>query len=161
MMNMFREMVRKKQQLSKEDCIALLKAEPRGVLSLIGDDGYPYGLPIDHWYREEEGCLYFHSGKTGHKVDALKANPKASFCVYDQGYREDGDWALKIKSVIVFGKIEILEDHAQAIELTRSLSDKYTSDDAYIQEEIDSYGHELLVFKLVPEHMTGKITREA
>ncbi len=158
---MFREMVRKKQQLSREECVSLLKAESRGVLSLLGDGGYPYGVPIDHWYREEDGCLYFHSGKTGHKVDALKANPKASFCVCDRGYREEGDWALKIKSVIVFGKIEIVEDHSQAIELTRSLSYKYTCDDAYIQEEIDSYGHELLVFKLVPEHMTGKITREA
>lgn len=158
---MFRELVRKKQQLSQEECVALLKTQPRGVLSLLGDDGYPYGLPIDHWYNEEDGCLYFHSGPTGHKVDAMKACPKASFCVYDQGFRAEGDWALQIKSVIVFGKIEIVEDHEKAIELTRALSFKYTSDAAYIQEEIDKYGHEVLVFKLVPEHMTGKITKES
>ncbi|MBQ2928523.1 MAG: pyridoxamine 5'-phosphate oxidase family protein [Oscillospiraceae bacterium] len=158
---MFRELVRKKQQLSREDCIALLKNEPRGVLSLMGDEGYPYGLPIDHWYNDTDGCLYFHSGPKGHKIDAMKANPKASFCVYDQGFRAEGDWALQIKSVIVFGKIEIVEDHEKAIELTRALSFKYTSDAAYIQEEIDKYGHEVLVFKLVPEHMTGKITKES
>ena len=158
---MFREMVRKHQQLTRETCIELLKNEPRGVLSLIGDDGYPYGLPIDHWYNEEDGCLYFHSGKTGHKVDAMKTCPKASFCVYDQGCREDGDWALHMKSVIVFGKIEIVEDHEKAIALTRALSFKYTSDAAYIEEEIRKYGHEVLVFRLVPEHMTGKITKES
>lgn len=158
---MFREVARKKQQLSKEACIELLKKEPRGVLSLIGDDGYPYGLPIDHWYNEEDGCIYFHSGKVGHKIDAMKACDKASFCVYDQGCREEGDWALHIKSVIVFGHIRIVEDHKKAIELTRQLSYKYTSDAAYIQEEIDKYGHEVLVFKLVPEHMTGKITKES
>lgn len=158
---MFRNVARKKQQLSHEECIALLKNEPRGVLSLLGDGGYPYGLPIDHWYNEEDGCLYFHSGKTGHKVDAMKACGKASFCVYDQGFRKDGDWALNIKSVIVFGRIRIVEDHEKAIELTRALSYKYTSDSAYIQEEIDKYGHEVLVFKLVPEHMTGKITKES
>ena len=161
MSNMFREMARKKQQLTKEDCVALLKTELRGVLSLVGDGGYPYGLPIDHWYNEKDGCLYFHSGPAGHKVDAMKANDKASFCVYDQGFRKEGDWALNIKSVIVFGRIEIVEDHAEAIELTRALSYKYTADAAYIQEEIDKYGHEVLVFRLVPEHMTGKITKES
>lgn len=158
---MFREVARKKQQLDKAQCVELLKTEMRGVLSLIGDDGYPYGLPIDHWYHEEDGCLYFHSGPVGHKVDAIRNCDKASFCVYDQGFRKDGDWALNIKSVIVFGRIEIVEDHAKAIELTRALSFKYTSDAAYIQEEIDKYGHEVLVFKLVPEHMTGKITKES
>jgi len=158
---MFREIARKKQALSREESIGLLKTEMRGVLSLVGDDGYPYGLPIDHWYNEEDGCLYFHSGPKGHKIDAMRENPKASFCIYDRGYREEGDWALHIKSVIVFGKIEIVEDHAKAIELTRALSFKYTPDAAYIQEEIDKYGHEVLVFRLVPEHITGKITREA
>lgn len=158
---MFREMVRKKQQLSKEDCIHLLKAEPRGVLSLLGDDGYPYGLPIDHWFNEADGCLYFHSGKEGHKVDAMHACPKASFCVYDQGYREEGDWALHIKSVIVFGRIEFVASQEAAIALTRQLSLKYTGDLAYIEEEIRRYGHEVLCFRLVPEHISGKITKES
>ena len=58
---MFREMVRKKQQLTKEEAIELLKKEPRGVLSLLGDDGYPYGVPIDHWYNPEDGKLYFQN----------------------------------------------------------------------------------------------------
>lgn len=158
---MFRELARKKQQLSQEESIALLRSAPRGVLSLIGDGGYPYGLPIDHWYHDEDGCLYFHSGPVGHKIDALRACPKASFCVMDEGCRKDGDWALHIRSVIVFGKVEFVKDHTAAIELTRQLSRKYTSDEAYIQEEIDKYGHEVLVFKLIPEHITGKITKES
>lgn len=158
---MFREVARKKQQLSKEESIALLEAAPRGVLSVLGDDGYPYGLPIDHWYNQEDGCLYFHSGKAGHKIDALRSCPKASFCVYDEGYREDGDWALHIRSVIVFGYVEFVEDHQEALRLTRALSFKYTDDAAYIQEEIDKYGAQVLVFKLVPAHITGKITKES
>lgn len=158
---MFRELTRKNQQLSREDCIRLLKQEPRGVLSLIGDDGYPYGLPIDHWYNDADGCLYFHSGKNGHKVDAMKACPKASFCLYDQGYREPGDWALHIRSVIVFGRIEIVEDPQQAIALTRQLSYKYTSDSAYIEEEIRRYGAATLCFRLIPEHITGKLVKES
>lgn len=158
---MFRELTRKKQALSKEACVEVLTQEPRGVLSLLGDDGYPYGLPIDHWYNADDSCIYFHSGKQGHKVDALTRCTKASFCVYDQGYRKEGDWALHIKSVIVFGRIQIVEDHEAAIALTRQLSYKYTPDSAYIEEEIRKYGHELLCFKLVPEHMTGKIVKES
>ena len=65
---MFRDIARKKQKLSSDDCIGLLKNEKRGVLSVIGDDGYPYGLPINHYYDAEDGKLYFHSGKTGHKA---------------------------------------------------------------------------------------------
>ena len=158
---MFRELTRIKQKLSQEESISLLKQQPRGVLSLLGDDGYPYGVPIDHWYNEDDGMLYFHSGKTGHKVDAIERCNKASFCVCDEGYRLEGDWALNIKSVIVFGRIHIIEDHEKALELTRRLSRKYTSDEAYIQKEIDSYGYEVLVFALEPEQITGKITKES
>ena len=158
---MFREMVRKKQQLPQEESVALLKSAPRGVLSLLGDGGYPYGVPIDHWYNDADGRIYFHSGKEGHKIDAIRSCSKASFCVLDEGYREDGDWALHIRSVVVFGRIHILEDHEKALELTRRLSLKYTRDETYIQQEIDSFGHELLVFSLEPEYITGKITKES
>ena len=82
---MFREVARKKQALDRAACEEILKQEPRGVLSLIGDDGYPYGLPINFWYCADDGKIYFHSGKCGHKIDALKACDKASFCVYDSG----------------------------------------------------------------------------
>ena len=58
--NMFRPMRRFKQQISDEECKEVLTSEPRGVLSVLGDDGYPYGIPMDHWYSETDGKLYFH-----------------------------------------------------------------------------------------------------
>ena len=78
---MFREMRRFKQRISEEECIRILKEQPRGVLSLLGDDGYPYGIPISHWYCEEDGKIYFHGAKTGHKIDAIAECDKVSFCV--------------------------------------------------------------------------------
>ena len=102
---MFRKMRRFKQQITDAECIEVLKGAKRGVLSVIGDDGYPYGLPVSHWYNEADGKIYFHGAKSGHKLDAIKACDKVSFCVMDEGYREEGDWALNIKSVIIFGKI--------------------------------------------------------
>ena len=105
---MFRELIRTNQELSIEACISILKKELRGVLSVLGDDDYPYGIPMNHYYCEEDGKLYFHSGMNGHKIDAIKRNDKASFCVYDQGERKEGDWVLTIRSVIVFGRIEFI-----------------------------------------------------
>ncbi len=158
---MFREMARKKQQLSRDECIAVLKSVPRGVLSVIGDGGYPYGVPHDHYYCEEDGRLYFHSGPKGHKIDAIRACGKASYCVFDSGFRREGEWALNIKSVIVFGRIEIVEDREKIIEMTRRLCYSFTDDEEYIAREIERSGRRTFMFALVPEHMTGKLVNEA
>ena len=158
---MFREMLRKKQQLPEEECIGILKNELRGVLSVIGDDDYPYGMPINHFYCEEDGKIYFHSGRKGHKIDAMKRHDKASFCVYDQGFRREGEWALNIRSVIVFGRIEFIEDREKIYEIARHLSHKFTDDEEYIEREIVRSGPGTLMFALVPEHMTGKLVNEA
>lgn len=157
---MFREVARKKQVISREQCIEILKNELRGVLAVNGDDGYPYALPINHYYNEEDGHLYFHSGRVGHKIDALRRDGRASFCCYDKGFIKPGDWALNIRSVIVFGSVRIVENHARAIEISRKLSYKFTSDEAYIENEIAHSGSAVLVFELIPEHMTGKIVNE-
>ena len=154
-------MLRKKQQLPEEECIEILKNELRGVLSVIGDDDYPYGMPINHFYCEEDGKIYFHSGRKGHKIDAMKRHDKASFCVYDQGFRREGEWALNIRSVIVFGRIEFIEDKEKIYEIARRLSYKFTDDEEYIEREIVHSGPGTLMFALVPEHMTGKLVNEA
>ena len=84
---MFRKMLRFKQQIPEAECIKILKEEPRGVLSVLGDDDYPYGMPINHFYCEEDGKLYFHTGMKGHRTDAIRRHDKVSFCVYDSGFR--------------------------------------------------------------------------
>lgn len=157
---MFRAMNRKKQQLSDTECVEILINEKRGVLSVLGDDGYPYGAPINHYYNPDDGRLYFHSGKKGHRNDAMARCDKASFCVYDQGFVKPGDWALNIKSVIVFGRLRVVEDHRKALDISRRLSYKFTADEKYIDDEIQRSGPGVLVFELVPEHMTGKIVNE-
>ena len=157
---MFRELVRKHKQLSDAECTELLKNELRGVLSVIGDDGYPYGMPMNHWYCEADGKIYFHGGNAGHKIDALRRCNKASFCVYDSGVREAGDWALTIRSVIVFGRIELISDPERVCEISRQLSYKFTHDDAYIEKEISAVGGRTLCLALTPEHICGKRVNE-
>ena len=158
---MFREIARKKQALPMEKIIEILETEKRGVLSVLGDDGYPYGMPMNYWYNKENGYLYFHSGKKGHKVEALAANNKVSFCVYDSGYKNEGEWALNISSVIVFGRVHVVENHEDAMRICKEMSLKYTPDLAYIEEEIQKFGDATLCYELRPEHMTGKIVNES
>ena len=158
---MFREMLRKKQALSEEDCITVLKTQKRGVLAVLGDEDYPYALPINHYYNDEDGHIYFHGAKFGHRVDAVKRHDKVSFCVYDEGYRREGEWALNIKSVIVFGRLVPVEDEDKMIDLCRRLSRKFTDDESYIENEIKRAGFRTLMYELVPEHMSGKLVKEA
>ncbi|MBP3815758.1 MAG: pyridoxamine 5'-phosphate oxidase family protein [Firmicutes bacterium] len=160
---MFREIRRFKQALTKEECIKVLTEEKRGILSVLGDDDYPYGMPINHWYNPEDGKIYFHSGPGGHKLESIAKHNKVSFCVYDKGYYDEGEisWALNIKSIIVFGKMEIVEDKELALHAVRQLSYKFTQDDAYIDDDIERNGKAVVMLALTPEHMTGKLVNES
>lgn len=157
---MFPELTRKKQALTQEDCIAVLRSAPRGVLSVNGADGYPYGMPMNHWYNPADGKIYFHGGKYGHKIDAIRKSPKASFCVLDEGTPSAEGWWLTFRSVIVFGEIELIEDYDRIIEISRQLSYRFTKDEQYIAHEIEVSGPGTLCFALVPQHICGKRVNE-
>ena len=157
----FRELSRKKNQLSIEECRKILLQEKRGVLSVFGDGDYPYGMPMNHYFDGESGAIFFHCGQKGHRLDALRRSDKASFCVYDQGYQKAGEWALNIKSVIAFGRVEIMDDPALIKEISEKLSRKFTQDEAYIQKEIQDHAKNTLLLKLTPEHLCGKLVNES
>ena len=102
----FRTMRRFKQQLTEAECKAILEGGYRGFLAVNGEEGYPYAIPMNFLYYDNH--IYFHSAVSGHKIDAITANNKVSFCVYDSGFKNDGEWALNISSVIVFGKMYVV-----------------------------------------------------
>ncbi len=156
---MFRPLKRIKQQLSEDECKEILLNEPRGVLSVIGDDNYPYALPINFYYDATENKIYFHTGKEGHKLDSIKKNNKVSFCVYDKGFHKDNHWSLNIKSVVVFGKISITENWSR--DMMVSFCKRFTDDMEYINSEIDKFQKNTIVMCLEIEHMTGKLVNEA
>ena len=158
---MFREMRRSKQQISPEECARVLKEQKRGVLSVLGDDGYPYGIPMDHWYSEADHAVYFHCAKSGHKIDAVSAYDKVSYCVTDEGFCRDGEWALNISSVIVFGRMSIVADEAQKREICINLARKFTDDEAYIQKELANAFPRVQCLALKIEHMSGKLVNES
>ena len=158
---MFRQMRRFKQQIPEEECIEVLKNEPRGVLSVLGDEGYPYGIPMDHWYSETDGKLYFHCAKEGHKLDAIEKCDKASYCVMDKGFRKEGEWALNIRSVIVFGRVNVVTDEEKKKEICTTLCRKFTDDETYLEKEMKNAFPRVCCLEFVPEHMTGKLVNES
>ena len=157
---MFREMIRKNKALTREECAQILLEERRGVLSVSGDEGYPYGVPMNHYYNEEDGCIYFHQGKVGHRLDSVRANDKVSFTVIDKGASEENSWVKTFRSVIAFGRIEVIDDLETIVEMATKLSYKFTSDKAYIEGEIARFAKATLLLKLKIEHLTGKWVRE-
>lgn len=160
----FRPMRRANQALSEEETLDVLRNAKRGVLSVIGDGGYPFGMYMNPHYNEADGRIYFHGGKYGHKIDSLRNNPKASFTVISEGFHDtsrEPQWALTFKSVVVFGHVEFVEDLQTTISICRDLSHRFTNDDSYIEEEIRKFAAATQVFALVPEHVTGKRVHEA
>ena len=158
---MFREIVKKKKIISREECLKILNEQVRGVIAVQGDDGYPYASPINFYYDPDENMLYFHSAKFGHRVEAMNRCDKVSFCVYDQGYKEEGDWAWIIKSVVIFGRAESVTDSAVAEWACRKLSAKFPVSKEETDDEIARSFVATYVFRVVPEHMSGKWVREA
>ena len=158
---MFRPMRRFKQQLSDSEAQEVLVNAKRGVLSVIGDDGWPYGIWLNPHYGKEDGRIYFHGAKEGHKIDALRKDDRASFTVIDDGVRDQGGWAYTFRSVVVFGRIEFVEDHEFALGLCRELARRFNPSEEDIEKEIQMAGARVQVLCLIPEHITGKRVHEA
>ena len=158
---MFRPMRRIRQQLPDEEALEVLKSARRGVLSVTGDDGWPYGVWLNPYYREADGRIYFHGAKEGHKIDALRRDARVSFTVIDDGVQDEGGWAYTFRSVVVFGRIEFVEDHSFALELCRELARRFNPSEEDIEKEIQMAGARVRVMALIPEHVTGKRVHEA
>ncbi|MBP9999982.1 MAG: pyridoxamine 5'-phosphate oxidase family protein [Clostridiales bacterium] len=159
---MFREMRRNKQQITEAECIQVLTDEKRGVLSVIGEDGYPYGMPMNFWFDPEDGHIYFHGAKAGHKIDAIRANNKVCFTVFEkEGYQDEGDWPWNVKSVVIFGTIHEVTDPEKAWRVTECLGHKYTTEEDYVERTLQKHMPNVLNLELIPDHMTGKLVNES
>ena len=157
---MFREMRRKKQELTPEECDTVLYRGSSGVLALSGDDNYPYAVPLSYVYDGKK--LYFHCAKSGHKLDAVLRNPKASFCVIDKDLVVPEEYTTYFQSVIVFGTMRILENEQEIQKSAAKLALKYAPDDSEKRrlEEIARFRNNLCMLEMNPAHISGKLAKE-
>lgn len=151
---MFREMRRGKQLLSAEDTAAVLKRGTNGVLACLGDDDYPYAVPLSYVYHN--GKIYYHSAKAGHKVDAIAKNPKVSFAVIDEDTILSEEYTTYFRSVVAFGKARIVEGD-EWVDAFKALVEKYSGDqpeEAKAKEIAEC--KQAYIVAIDVEHITGK-----
>lgn len=151
---MFRPMRRPKQALSETECTEILLRGKTAVVSVMGDDGYPYGVPVNYHYRG--GKLYFHCAITGHKIDAIAANPKVSVCIIDSDDIDVPHLATSYRSVIVFGKARVIADPEEKRGAIRALALRFSDNETQIDDEIKAEWNGLAVVEIDIEHLTGK-----
>ncbi len=154
-MHEFREMRRKNQALSLEECEAILYARSSGILAVAGDNDYPYTVPLSYIYHD--GKIFFHSARTGHKLDAISRNDKVSFCVIDQDHVMPQEYTTYFRSIVVFGRVRVLEDEREKREVLEKLIAKYSPN--YVQgglQEVDKFFPHVCLIELAIERMTGK-----
>ncbi|MBP1909214.1 pyridoxamine 5'-phosphate oxidase family protein [Methanolobus bombayensis] len=152
---MFREMRRKKQELSLEDSIAILKRATSGILAVSGDNDYPYAVPLSFVYDDSK--IYIHCAKTGHKLDAIARNEKVSFCVIDYDNVVPEKYTTYFRSVIVFGKASILDNPEDKMKAIEKLAARYSPNhEEGRRKEIDDQFKQLCLVEIKIEYMTGK-----
>lgn len=152
---MFRDMRRFKQELTNEECIKILDKGSSGVLAVLGDNDYPYAVPLS--YACDGSKIYFHCAKEGHKIDAIRKCSKASFCVIGQDNVVPDKYTTYFRSVIAFGKAHIIDNTDEKRRAIEILAAKYTPDDEEGRlKEIDSSFDRLCMIELDIEHLSGK-----
>lgn len=153
---MFREMRRKKQILAAEECIEILEKRTSGVLAVSGDDDYPYAVPLSYVYRD--GCIYFHSALSGHKIDAINRHNKVSFCVIDKDEIVPEKFTTYFRSVIVFGNASIIDNDDEKLQAIECLACKYSpkQSEEELKHEIQKGFRHMHIIRITIEHITGK-----
>lgn len=153
---MFCEMRRKAQQLSEKESREILRAGSSGVLAVLGDGGYPYTVPLS--YVCQDGKIYFHCAPSGHKLDAVRREPRASFCVVAQDRVWPERFTTVYRSVVVFGRIREVKEPEEMERVLRLLAEKYAPEEPAdaLRAELDGAMGRVAVLELSVEHLTGK-----
>ena len=152
---MFQKMRRFKQELPQTEIDRILQINTSGVLAVIDNNGYPYSVPLSYVYSN--GNIYFHSAKSGHKIDAINNCKKATFCIIDKDDVQPEKYTTFYKSVIAFGNVEIVNDSEEALSAIKKLGEKYYPNHSIeLRNEIEKFKTAFLIIKFDIKHITGK-----
>ena len=157
---MFRPMRRKKNEISREAAEELLRTSRRGVLAVIGDDGYPYAVPVNYYYDSENQRIIFHGSRVGHKADAIRNCDKVCFTVFGNERVMEEEWAPYVQSTVVFGRCRMIENREETLAEVKRLAMKYYPDEETAEEEIARSGNAVQIYEIEIEHISGKEVQE-
>jgi len=150
----FREMRRKDRQVYDDLINEILENGEYGVLSTMGENGYPYGVPVNFVYYNDG--IYFHCAKTGHKLEAIKRDNRVSFCVVTDTEILPEDFTANYKSVIAFGtagEVELEEKKMALMLLIKKYSSGFMDKG---REYVNKEAAGTVIIKISIEHITGK-----
>ena len=159
----FRKMRRHAQQLDDARVVAVLTKARRGVLSVIGDGGFPYAIPINFVFdpaRGAHGSICFHCALEGHKLDAITRCDKVCFTAYEDDHRNEGEWWWYVSSVVCFCRARVIDDPQRKHDAMVALARKYFPPEVDIEADIAKNGSRVHMVELVIEHATGKLVQE-
>lgn len=152
---MFREMRRSNQLLSTDLATKILKSATTGILSVYGDDEYPYAVPVN--YACEDNKIYFHCAKEGHKVDAIQSHDKVCFTVITKDLIVPEKFTTHFESVIVFGRASIVVNDNEKMKAMRLINQKYAPEYVEAGESAMQKSFQALaIVQIEIEHLTGK-----
>lgn len=152
-------MRRTDRQISTEEAMALLRRAEYGVLSTVGPDGEPYGVPLTFVLDEENGTLLFHCATAGRKLDCLRAHPRAQFVAVADTKVLPDVFSIEYTSAMVEGTVVILEEPALRKQGAMRIAAKYSDKDsaAYAASAVDKY----LILQMTIASISGKRLRRA
>ncbi|KAK2946308.1 putative pyridoxamine 5'-phosphate oxidase family protein [Blattamonas nauphoetae] len=147
-------MRRRDRALPDEWTWHLIQNSLYGVLSMVSTDNGGYGVPISYAVDGRE-ALYFHGAIKGRKLDNLRQNPKASFCIVGRVETLPEEFSTRFESVIVFGTLTECtgEDKIKGLELIKR---KYSPENVEKGINCRSSPDAVCVFKLEISQVTGK-----
>lgn len=147
------EMRRKDRRLSTEAAEEILKSGEYGILSTVGTDGVPYGVPLSYAYADN--IIYFHCAKdVGLKVANMKHENKVCFTVVGSTEVLPEQFSTKYESAIALGTVHEASDKRIGLTL---LQEKYSPDYTESGKElIAAYFEQVAVYEIVIDELTGK-----
>jgi nitroimidazol reductase NimA-like FMN-containing flavoprotein (pyridoxamine 5'-phosphate oxidase superfamily) len=151
---MFKEMRRQDRKLSDAETDEILLNGNYGVLSMIGENGYAYGIPLSYVYSDNS--IYLHCAMEGQKLTDIRNNNNVSFCVVGEASPLPDQFSMKYKSAIIFGKAIPIDGE----EKLKALIEKYSSEYLDKGKELASSSlHKTIVIRIDIERITGKARR--
>lgn len=155
---MFRKIRKIKNEIDKDAVDSLLRSCRRGVLSMNGEDGYPYAIPVNYYYYDEANQkIYFHGAKAGYKVDCLNRNDKVCFTVFGNESIKDLEWAPYVQSVVVFGRCHLVDTDNEVL---KTFMMKYYPSVDLVDKVIEEDSKFVQMYEISIEHKSGKQVQE-
>jgi nitroimidazol reductase NimA-like FMN-containing flavoprotein (pyridoxamine 5'-phosphate oxidase superfamily) len=132
--------------LSKQEIDEFLRQGFWGVLATSLND-VPYGVPIIYAY-DDEGVFYVANGP-GKKIQIVEQNPNVTITVV-----ELEDYGRRWKSVIVYGKVEIVHELAEKLHAFNALRRQIPRPSVRLKDAARLAMAK--VIRIVPTEITGK-----